>query len=718
VAQFGYDDLGHLALVLRDGASYRVVTDPVGSPRLVIDSQTGAVVDAIAYDAWGSITHDTAPGFIPFGFGGGLLDPDTGLVHLGARDYDTTAGRWTGPDPLQFAGGDPNLYRYAGGDPVNLADPTGLFVPGFLWLIAPVVAGVGVGMVYNTGEARGAAQSGANKPSTPPQTPAPQDGGSGPPAPQSGGPYYYSCRGFMCRAPNGSSGCVLGNCSNGPTGFSCMGVYCKGPHGGECYFCSVGDTHLRTGDATHVDFQAAGEFLALASPDGKLAIQARQEPVLGGTAITFNTAVAANVDGDRVGVYAKEPSFLVVNGLAVNAPDLAEQLPHGGTLERHGGMVSIGWTDGSRLTITRVVDTLDYGFGPGSGVGATLRGLLGSADGSPANDLTGRDGRVLDRSDPAFATKLYQQFGNSWRISQAESLFQYQPGESTATFTRLDIPSAAATVGSLSSSVRANAEAVCRAVGVQAEPALDDCILDVGMTGDPAFAASSAAVAAQGPSSSTTAGPPTAPGTRGPLVLGHAMTGKIASAGQRDDYTFAVSAGQIVYLQALGPCVTGLDWALLRPDGSVDTYNATCHDIARQVLGSAGTWTVRVSASGAGASGATGAYSFTVWAVPATTTSSMSLGQAVSGSIDSIGQWHDYTFSVSAGQIVNLKAHGACVAGLNWALLRPDGGVQTYNGSCNDIGRQVLADAGTWTIRVSSDGTATGAYAFTVAQAT
>ncbi len=125
-ARFAYDDQGHLALTTKDGRTYRVITDQVGSPRLVIDSATGSVAEALDYDAWGRITTDTAPGFIPFGFAGGLVDPDTGLVHFGARDYDPATGRWTSADPIKFAGGDSDLYRYAGGDPVNATDRTGL----------------------------------------------------------------------------------------------------------------------------------------------------------------------------------------------------------------------------------------------------------------------------------------------------------------------------------------------------------------------------------------------------------------------------------------------------------------------------------------------------------------------------------------------------------------------------------------------------------------
>jgi hypothetical protein len=41
--------------------------------------------------------------------------------------YDPTIGRWTTQDPIAFRGGDPNLYRYAGNDPTDRTDPSGLF---------------------------------------------------------------------------------------------------------------------------------------------------------------------------------------------------------------------------------------------------------------------------------------------------------------------------------------------------------------------------------------------------------------------------------------------------------------------------------------------------------------------------------------------------------------------------------------------------------------
>ncbi len=114
--------------MVKGGTTYRILSDQVGSVRLVVNADTGAVVQRIDYDAFGVVTQDTNPGFQPFGFAGGLTDLDTGLVRFGARDYDPRVGRWTSKDPIRFGGGDPNLYGYVVGDPVNLIDPQGLWV--------------------------------------------------------------------------------------------------------------------------------------------------------------------------------------------------------------------------------------------------------------------------------------------------------------------------------------------------------------------------------------------------------------------------------------------------------------------------------------------------------------------------------------------------------------------------------------------------------------
>jgi RHS repeat-associated protein len=113
--------------MVRGGVTYRILTDHLGSPRLVVNASTGEVVQRMDFDEFGNVLQDTNPGFQPFGFAGGLWDADTGLVRFGARDYDPVVGRWTAKDPISFAGGDTNLYGYVLNDPVNSIDPSGLF---------------------------------------------------------------------------------------------------------------------------------------------------------------------------------------------------------------------------------------------------------------------------------------------------------------------------------------------------------------------------------------------------------------------------------------------------------------------------------------------------------------------------------------------------------------------------------------------------------------
>jgi len=110
------------------GAVWRVVTDHLGSVRLVIDHATGAVIQQMDYDEFGRVLLDTNPGAQPFGFAGGIWDAQVGLVRFGARDYDPVAGRWTTKDPIRFAAGDSNLYAYCYSDPVNYFDLDGRIV--------------------------------------------------------------------------------------------------------------------------------------------------------------------------------------------------------------------------------------------------------------------------------------------------------------------------------------------------------------------------------------------------------------------------------------------------------------------------------------------------------------------------------------------------------------------------------------------------------------
>jgi RHS repeat-associated protein len=143
--------------VIKNGETYRIVSDHLGTPRVVVHATTGAIVQRLDVQAFGELILDTAPGWQPFGFAGGLYDPDTGLMRFGTRDYDPIAGEWTAKDPIGFADG-PNVYSYVHNNPLNLRDPFGLstssaawcFLKGAAWGAAGAVVVGGVAAVAVT----------------------------------------------------------------------------------------------------------------------------------------------------------------------------------------------------------------------------------------------------------------------------------------------------------------------------------------------------------------------------------------------------------------------------------------------------------------------------------------------------------------------------------------------------------------------------------------
>ena len=107
------------------------MTDHLGTVRDLAeyDAVSGdtTVVNHIVYDAFGRIVSETDPGFdFLYGFTGRERDGESDLHYNRARYYDVTTGRWLSQDPIGFAAGDANLYRYVGNQPTTKTDPSGL----------------------------------------------------------------------------------------------------------------------------------------------------------------------------------------------------------------------------------------------------------------------------------------------------------------------------------------------------------------------------------------------------------------------------------------------------------------------------------------------------------------------------------------------------------------------------------------------------------------
>ena len=101
------------------------LADNQGSVRMLLDND-GNVVNEISYDAFGNITLETNGNVnFRFSYTGRELDEETGLYNYRSRYYDPAVGQFINEDTIGFNGGDSNLYRYVGNNPLNYIDPFG-----------------------------------------------------------------------------------------------------------------------------------------------------------------------------------------------------------------------------------------------------------------------------------------------------------------------------------------------------------------------------------------------------------------------------------------------------------------------------------------------------------------------------------------------------------------------------------------------------------------
>ncbi|WP_254882413.1 RHS repeat-associated core domain-containing protein [Streptomyces sp. NA03103] len=109
------------------GKSYYYLTDATGNVLGLADS-TGKRTHTYAYGPTGlPRTTPTEAVPQPYRYAGAYADP-TGLYKMGHRYYAPTLGRFTQPDS---SGQEKNAYLYAGGDPINNTDPSGLSLMSF-----------------------------------------------------------------------------------------------------------------------------------------------------------------------------------------------------------------------------------------------------------------------------------------------------------------------------------------------------------------------------------------------------------------------------------------------------------------------------------------------------------------------------------------------------------------------------------------------------------
>jgi RHS repeat-associated protein len=141
-AQLAWDVSGELPLLLYDGASYYLYGpdglpfeqissetatylhhDHLGSTRLITNA-SGEAKGKYTYSPYGAVLEHSGTATTQLGFGGQYRHQSTGLIYLRARVYDPVTAQFLSVDPLLAQTGE--AYGYAGGDPVNRGDPSGM----------------------------------------------------------------------------------------------------------------------------------------------------------------------------------------------------------------------------------------------------------------------------------------------------------------------------------------------------------------------------------------------------------------------------------------------------------------------------------------------------------------------------------------------------------------------------------------------------------------
>ncbi len=255
---------------------------------------------------------------------------------------------------------------------------------------------------------------------------------------------------------------------------------------------SNGDPHMRTVDKAQYDLQAVGEYVLLRSSDSTLEIQGRQERPSSGGDASVNTAVAVKVNGHRVGFYNTDPgkpASVKVDGASVGAasPDLGP----GATLSSLVRGYELDFPDGSRLWVLAAARAISITVVPSAALKASAVGLLARI---PSNAGLRVPATADGTTFPVPLTPqerfhdIYDALGPSWRVTAADSLFDYDAGKTTDSYVLPDFPPVTVpeTLGELPPAAVASAKTTCAGV---ADPDLaEQCAYDVAVTGTVEFA--------------------------------------------------------------------------------------------------------------------------------------------------------------------------------------------------------------------------------------
>jgi RHS repeat-associated protein len=477
VADYNYG-LGLVSRVNGSNSNY-YDADALGSI-VGVTATDGSYANQYSYLPFGESLTKTETIANPFEYVGqyGVTNESNGLDFMRARFYDPNLGRFTNNDPIGLNGGDTNLSRYVGNNPVSAIDPSGLKInPNPSRYVYPA-----------------------------PKSPKPRDKPEDEPVYPDDPKEIYEPTTvedllaiafitivvvILVTQPELAPAAPFIIPELAPALIPLVPVLIPrlaplaplfapkllvAPKPPKPDSSSKGDPHFTTLDGNYYNFQGVGEFTLVKSTTDDLEIQVRQTKVSSGASV--NTAIAFQSGGQKVEFDAGQ-NQVILNGVATDIPD--KSLYAVGTslvIAREGKRYNIYTLNNDLIQIDNNVSYLDIGVGLADNRLGKVAGLLGNNNNNSNDDIALRDGTVIGNN-----ITDEQLYANSWRITQATSLFTYAPGTSTTTFT--DTTPTVPVV--ITPAQRAAAEQTARNAGITDPNLLENAIFDLVVTNDPAY---------------------------------------------------------------------------------------------------------------------------------------------------------------------------------------------------------------------------------------
>ena len=455
---------------------------------------------------------------------------------------------------------------------------------------------------------------------------------------------------------------------------------------------SKGDPHLITFDGHSYGFQAVGEYILARSTTDDFEVQVRQEPIEGRRDVSVNTAVATRVGGARLTmtleagrVVLRIDDAVVDDDFRAIGRDSVQQV----TTSLGNGFV-VEWDDGTLLEVLPIgTFGLNVHLVPAPERADRLEGLLGDFDGDAENDLTVRGG--ARRVDQFSRAELYADFRPSWMVSGATSLFDYAPGEDTSSFDDPTFPDELIDPRNVPG--RAEAEARCRQAGITDAVLLDECAVDVALTGKSAFLTGYAVI-----SRTITAD--------GGATTGSAnlFEGEVRDRGEQPEHRFEATEGDVLWVGGAACEDAGMPTRLIGPDGAQVSVRPGCL-LGRIVVPATGTYRLQMNIF----QEKTGRYRLPIEPVRHDRTADVHFGDELTGTIEHRAAHDVYRLAARSGDVLSITVPD-CAAGPNAvAVAGSDGSLLSTTAGCQATAVTLPRD-GTYTITVNSGDDGGGAY--------